>query len=56
MNNCVNCEKRYLGCHDNCDKYKNFKIERELANNKAREMNSSIGWDGYLKVKERIRR
>lgn len=22
---CLNCENRYLGCHSNCEKYKEYK-------------------------------
>ena len=29
-NNCLNCEKRYLGCHGSCESYLKFKAEREL--------------------------
>lgn len=37
---CKNCPDRYLGCHSNCDKYKQFKkeiAERKRKNQKGRE-------------------
>lgn len=35
---CKDCEKRFLGCHSNCEDYKNFLIERE----KRKEMKKQI--------------
>jgi len=29
-NKCLNCAKRYIGCHDTCESYLKFKAEREL--------------------------
>lgn len=26
---CKDCPDRYLGCHDHCDKYKAFDVERK---------------------------
>lgn len=29
-NKCLNCNERYISCHDNCESYLKFKAEREL--------------------------
>jgi len=29
-NECLNCSKRYIGCHDSCESYQKFKANREL--------------------------
>lgn len=29
-NECKDCDKRYIGCHDRCESYQKFKAEREL--------------------------
>lgn len=31
-NCCYECEKRYVGCHSNCDKYLAFKRSRDQIN------------------------
>jgi hypothetical protein len=33
---CLNCKNRYLGCHDSCNYYKEFKDEKEIINNNYR--------------------
>ena len=33
---CKNCPDRYLGCHDHCEKYKEFDDERK----RIRDLNS----------------
>lgn len=52
--NCKDCNERYLGCHDNCITYQQFKAEKKLENEKAREIKgNSAGWDGYHKIKNK---
>lgn len=52
---CKDCNERYLGCHDSCEKYQAFKAQCRSVNNKEREDRcNSIGWDGYMKVKRMI--
>ncbi len=36
---CYNCEKRYLGCHDYCNKYQEFRLNRNLLLEKQRKRN-----------------
>lgn len=31
-NNCLNCEKREVGCHSNCDVYKEFRRQLDEQN------------------------
>lgn len=35
-NSCYNCQDRCVGCHANCEKYKQFKMEREELNKRKR--------------------
>ena len=37
---CKNCPDRYLGCHSNCDKYKQFK--EEIAEIKRKQQKGRI--------------
>lgn len=42
---CRNCIDRYLGCHDKCDKYQEFRAERNRMleeKRKEREKNEAI--------------
>lgn len=34
---CRNCSERYVGCHDECVKYLDFKQEIEIQNQRRRE-------------------
>lgn len=34
---CKDCVDRRVGCHDRCEKYKQFKIDREDNNKKLKE-------------------
>jgi hypothetical protein len=37
-NECLNCSKRYIGCHDTCESYQKFKTNRELiSQNRSKE-------------------
>lgn len=48
MSCCKDCEKRYLGCHDSCEDFKDFKKQKKLINEREREhKGNSAGWDGY---------
>lgn len=52
---CKDCNERYLGCHDSCEKYQAYKEQCRSVNNKEREDRcNSVGWDGYMKVKKMI--
>jgi hypothetical protein len=52
----MNCKDRFVGCHGSCEVYLKEKAKLEKAREKKKEYNSSAGWDGYLRIKERNRR
>lgn len=35
-NSCYNCTKRHIACHDSCEEYKQYKLEKERLS-KAKE-------------------
>ena len=37
MKACLNCQDRYSGCHDKCEKYKLEKLKNEQARIKKKE-------------------
>lgn len=39
---CKNCEERYIGCHDQCEKYRMFKVNRKAENEKKREYRDAM--------------
>ena len=39
MTQCKDCDKRYIGCHSNCDLYKKYKEELELVSDRKRKNN-----------------
>lgn len=49
---CKDCTDRYVGCHSNCSKYKDWKSECVAQNI---EINKEKMVNGYLKQKCRIR-
>ena len=49
---CLNCEKRELGCHSNCEKYNEFKQEREKENATERERKEKA-FVPYKKIRKR---
>jgi hypothetical protein len=52
---CYNCEKRYLGCHDYCDKYQEFRQNRNKLLNEQRKR-TKIECDYYYYVRDAIKR
>ena len=38
---CFNCNNRIFGCHSGCDKYKEYKKEKDYLNSKRREYYNS---------------
>ena len=38
MSSCLNCQERYLGCHDRCEKYQAAKEKNEEMKKKRCEM------------------
>lgn len=52
---CKDCKKRYPGCHDSCEEYKQFKRQCEEVNKKYREVNNSTEWNGYTKAMKKRR-
>ena len=36
---CKDCPDRYLGCHDHCDKFKEYDVERK----RIRELKAKLG-------------
>lgn len=39
---CYNCDERYIGCHDSCEKYREYKSKVGEINQKKREHNDFI--------------
>jgi len=52
---CYNCEKRYLGCHDYCDKYQEFRQNRNKLLNEQRKRNY-LKYDYYYYIRDAIKR
>lgn len=52
---CYDCEKRYLGCHDYCNKYQEFRQNRNKLLNEQRKRNK-IESDYYYYVRDAIKR
>lgn len=36
---CYNCDEKYIGCHDSCEKYREYKINIVEINQAKREYN-----------------
>lgn len=51
MSNCLNCNKRYPGCHDSCSNYAEFKQQKIEINTKHRQFMDGFGYDGCLAPK-----
>ena len=51
---CKNCEKRYLGCHSNCEEYKSFvKAREEIRRARDSEhLMSDVTYQGYMRIKK----
>lgn len=47
---CKNCNDRYLACHDNCEKYKEFNAERKRVQELASKQKQT-SYD-YFKVRK----
>ncbi len=52
---CFNCQERYLGCHDYCDKYQEFRQNRNKLLNEQRKRND-LKYDYYYYVRDAIKR
>lgn len=52
---CYNCEKRYLGCHDSCDKYQEFRENRNHLLNEQRKRNY-LKYDYYYYKRDVFKR
>ena len=37
VSSCYNCEKRYIGCHSNCETYEQYKIAKDVIKKKKEE-------------------
>gem|GEM_PF-4020284 len=53
--NCENCSDRQLGCHDNCEVYRELKHEFEERNKRYRQLNNTVEWNGYSKAMRKRR-
>lgn len=51
---CLNCKKRYLGCHDVCPKYQKSRQEIDKGRRNRRKENLYVGY--YLDSVERMKR
>lgn len=55
---CKNCNERFIGCHSNCDSYKQYKLhlakEKEKYNFSVSSRNTNI--EMYNKIREKLRR
>jgi hypothetical protein len=49
MNKCQGCQERYPACQDHCEIHQARVDKIHQAAERRRELNSSIGWDGYIK-------
>lgn len=52
---CYNCEKRYLACHDYCDKYQEFRLNRNRLLEEQRKRNY-LEYDYYNYKRDAIKR
>ena len=52
---CYDCEKRYLGCHDYCDKYQEFRLNRDRLLEEQRKRNY-LEYDYYNYVRDAVKR
>lgn len=52
---CFNCQERYLGCHDYCDKYQEFRQNRNKLLNEQRKRND-LKYDYYYYKRDAIKR
>ncbi len=55
---CRDCGDRKVGCHGTCEKYKEWKVQNDELNKKARKIRESqrcdsIWWDQHWKKKRR---
>ena len=39
---CYNCDERYIGCHDSCEKYREYKSKVGDINQEKRECNDFL--------------
>ena len=56
---CRDCENRHVGCHSDCEKYKEFVIaneERKEAIRKGKEMDRFFVSNASRRLDERIRK
>lgn len=49
MKNCINCKERHLGCHDNCEKYKNDIEENKIIKEEQKKFNNVVNFENRLK-------
>lgn len=52
---CYKCEKRYLGCHDRCSKYQEFRQNRNKFLKEQRKRND-LKYDYYYYKRDAIKR
>ncbi len=52
---CFNCQERYLGCHDRCSKYQEFRLNRNQLLEEQRKRNY-LKYDYYYYVRDAIKR
>lgn len=52
---CYDCEKRYLGCHDYCNKYQEFRQNRNQLLEEQRKRNY-LEYDYYYYVRDAVKR
>ena len=51
---CLNCQNRKQMCHSNCDKYLQFKKEKQIENEKIIKIkNENSDWCAYNKTKRK---
>lgn len=52
-NPCYNCEDRCAGCHVGCERYKTFRITREIEYNYKRKRDVALEYQRSAKAKSR---
>lgn len=55
QSSCYNCKDRFVGCHLQCDKYKEFKIKKAEENESIRK-SKLIDGDYYAVKKHRFKK
>lgn len=56
ITSCRNCEDRYLGCHDHCEKYLSQKRANEEARERERTSNLIDAEFAKMRTRQKVKR